>query len=245
MNKIIINANGYSLKGRFYGFVDKINPRPALIFFCGWNPGSISWTFSDIYAVICSRKSNFICLTVALRGMGSKGDINVLTRSDFLDDVISAYDFLASHESVDKERISVIGESFGAYMACLLSAKRHLNNLILRVPTDFPNEGFSEMPQKKFVGALSMDWKSQKHQPNESFALEAVHNFENNIFIIASENDKIVPYQTTKNYLASISDSKKVEYILMKNAGHALINPLKQYEFIKILFGIINKYEVK
>ena len=242
MKSIKINANGYSLKGRLYGFVDKSKPRPALIFFSGWNPGSISWTFSDIYAGLCSRKFNFICLTVALRGMGSNGDINILTRSDFLDDVISTYDFLASYEGVDKEKISVVGESFGAYMVCLLSAKRPLMNLILRVPTDFPNEGFAETPQKRFVGNLSRDWKLQKHQSSESFALEAIHNFENNVFIIASENDKIVPRQTTENYLAAIYDSKKVRYVLMKNTGHALINPLKQYEFIKLLFGIINEH---
>ncbi len=68
-----------------------------------------------------------------------------------------------------------MGESFGAYMSCLLSAKRPLENLILRVPTDFPNQGFTEVPQKEVVGILIRDWKLEKHEPTEFFALEAVH----------------------------------------------------------------------
>lgn len=241
MNKIEINAGNYSLKGRLYGLTDKSSSRPVLIFFCGWNPGRIAWTFSDIYARFCARKFNFICLTAALRGMGSKGDINRLTRSDFLEDAALVYDFMADYEGVDKERISVVGESFGAYMACLLSSKRPVKNLILRVPTDFPDAGFSETPQKKIVGTLSRDWKMQKHLPEESLALSAVRKFMNNIFIIASENDRIVPRQTIENYLAAVSDPKRAGYFLMKNTGHALISPLKQYGFLKILFEIVNK----
>lgn len=241
MKKIEVNADNYSLKGRLYGLTEKSNPRPVLIFFCGWNPGGIAWTFSDIYARLCARKFHFICLTAALRGMGSKGDINRLTRSDFLEDVTLVYDFIANYEGVDKESISMVGESFGAYMACLLSSKRPVKNLILRVPTDFPRAGFSETPQKNIAGNLSRDWKMQKHLPEESFALNAVQKFMNHIFIIASENDKLVPHQTIENYLAAVSDPKRVEYFLMKNTGHALINPLKQYNFLKILFGIINK----
>ena len=241
MKKIEINAGNYSLKGRLYGLTDKSSSRPVLIFFGGWNPGRIAWTFSDIYAGLCARKFNFICLTAALRGMGSKGDINMLTRSDFLDDVALVYDFIADHEGVDKERISVVGESFGAYMACLLSSKRSVKNLILRVPTDFPDVGFSETPQKNIAGNLSRDWKMQKHLPEESLALNAVQKFMNNIFIIASENDEFVPHQTIESYLAAASDPKRVEYHLMKNTGHALINPLKQYDFLKLLFEIVHK----
>ena len=173
--------------------------------------------------------------------MGSPGDINILTRSDFLDDVVTVYDFIAAQEGVIKERISVVGESFGSYMSCLLSAKRPVQNLILRVPSDYPNEGFSETPQIKFAVSLSRDWKLKKHIPQDSFALEAIHNFKNNVFIIASENDSIVPRQTIENYLTAVSDSKKVEYHLMKNTGHALTNPLKLYKFITILSKLINK----
>ncbi|HWQ79714.1 MAG TPA: alpha/beta hydrolase [Anaerovoracaceae bacterium] len=239
MKAIQINEGTYPLKGRLYGSIDKSSPRPALIFLSGWNPSRISWTFMDIYAGLCAKKFGIVCVTAALRGMGSEGNIDTLTRSDFLDDVTSIFDYTTHIEGVDKERISFCGESFGAYLACLLSSKRPVKNLILRVPTDFPDAGFFEKPQKDIVGRLSIDWKLQKHLPDESFALHAVQVFKNNIFIIASENDAFVPQQTIENYLEAAVNSRKTEYFLMKNMGHALINPIKQYEFVRILFEII------
>ena len=239
MKSVIIKANGYSLKGRIYGTLKKAEEHPALLFFSGWNPSSISWTTSDFYAWRCSKQFDIICLTAALRGMGSKGNINQVTRSDFLNDVIAVYDFIACHEGVDKARISIVGESFGAYLACLLSAKRPVENLILRVPTDFPGEGFSDIPQIHFVGIKSKEWKLQKHAPEESPALEAIHNFKNKIVIIASEKDAIVPQQTIDNYIASSSNPEEVKYYLMKNTGHALTNPLKLLKFNKILLDTI------
>lgn len=241
MESIEIEADDYSLKGKLYGSAHKNNPRPALIFLSGWHSASVSKTTCDIYAERCARKFDIICLTVALRGMGSEGDMNVLTRSDFLDDVLTAYDFMESHEGVDEEGITVVGESFGAYMACLLSAKRPVYDLILRVPTDFPNEGFEDIPQKQVAAVLSRDWNLQEHSPEESFALEAVHGFKNKIFIVASQNDEIVSRQTTENYLNAVPDLEKMEYTLMKNTGHVLVSPLKLRKFIGILFGIVER----
>jgi dienelactone hydrolase len=92
-----------------------------------------------------------------------------------------------------------------------------------------------------FTANLSRDWKMKKHSPQDSFSLDAIHNFNNNIFLIASENDSLVPPQTIENYLAAASNSQKVEYYLMKNTGHALTNPFRLYEFITIIFKIISK----
>jgi uncharacterized protein len=241
MKKIKIKTAKYTLNARLYGRFDMSIPCPVLIFFSGWNPGHFSWTPSDIYARLCSFRFKCVCITVGFRGMGSLGDINALSRADFLDDAMSVYDFMAEKEGVNKEKISVVGESFGSYISCLLSARRSIRNLVLRVPTDFPNEGFSDIPQIRLAGDLSREWKLTEHQFQESSALEAVHNFKGNIFLIASENDSFVPSQTIKNYMQAVSDSKKIEYLLMKNTGHSILNPIKMCKFIAILFRIIKK----
>lgn len=240
--KVLIETNQFALNARMYGSSDANALRPALIFFTGWNPGNVSWTFSDIYARLCAWKFNYTCITVGFRGMGSAGDINMLTRSDFLDDAMAVYDFMTNQKGIDKERISIIAESFGSYIACILSSKRAVRNLVLRVPSDFPNEGFSDAPQVKFAGNLSLEWKTMKHLPHEDFALNALHQFRKKVYVIGSEDDELIPFQTTENYL-NAADPENLEYHLMKKTGHALINPLKVYSFIKILLKIVGRPE--
>jgi uncharacterized protein len=239
MNKVFIKTGTHQLTARLYGKADKQRLRPAYIFFSGWNPTSIPWTFVDFQAALCARKNNCICVTVFLRGMGSAGDINKLTRADFLDDALAFYDFVAAYDGVDSQAISVVGESFGSYIACLLSTKRPVQNLILRVPTDFSNDGFANTPQIRVAGNLSKDWKLQKHQSTESMALAAVNAFRGKVFLVASENDAFVPLQTINNYVAA-ANPENFHYFLMKHASHGLISPLRQYQFFTILSKIIS-----
>jgi hypothetical protein len=174
----------------------------------------------DLFAGLVSKKLNCICLTSLFRGMGSEGDINKLTRGDFLKDAAAVYDYLVSLGGVDKSDITLVGESFGSYMAAILASIRPVMTLILRVPTDFPEKGFSETPQIQFAGMNSIDWKRQQHAPEESPALQAARDFKGGIHIIASENDTIVPLVTTQNYLSASAGNKNMGYTLMKNTGH-------------------------
>jgi len=233
---IEIDAKNYKLKGRLYVPKSIDNTKPKLLFLSGWNPGNQPITTSDYFAGYLMKKAGYVCLTVALRGNGSNGDINILTRNDFLNDVIAAYDYLLTNEPVNLKKICVIGESFGSYMASILSREREIENLILRVPTDFPNEGFYDKPHINYAGFASIEWKRQVHSYEESFALQAIHNFNRKILIIASENDKIVPMQTTKNYLNAANKSINVEHKVQKNTGHAIMNPVKFIEFRNIIF---------
>jgi len=230
---ILMQNMDYKLKARMYGESDKQKTKPAIIFLSGWNPGKLSWTTSDFYAGFISKRMNFICLTVALRGMGSDGNINNLKRSDFLNDSIMAYDFLSGIEGVDKSQINLVGESFGGYLACILTSKRLVKKLTLRVPTDFPDKGFADTPQIKFAGLLTQEWKMQKHLYSDSYALDALHNYKGNILIVSSEKDEFIPLQTIENYLCAAKDPLKIEYQVMKGAGHALLNPFRQWKYLK------------
>jgi esterase/lipase len=231
---VLIPGDGYTLKGRVYGNVHAGHPKPAILFLNGWNPGLQSWALNDIHAHYCASKLDILCITIALRGMGSAGNIKTLTRADFLNDVITGYDYLREMEGVDQSRISVAGESFGAYMACILSTKRAVRSIALRVPTDFPNEGFDNTPQVEFAGIFSQEWKMQDHHFSESRALQGLHDFQGNILLVASERDEFVPYQTTKNYLNAITEAATLKYYLMRGVGHVLLNPIQLYKFTRM-----------
>jgi len=231
---IVVQGDGYQMKGRIYRKADTDHLRPAVLFLNGWNPSNFSWTTSDIHASYCARKLNIVCMTLAFRGMGSTGNIKTLTRADFLKDAIAGYDCLITSEGVDRARISIAGESFGAYIACILSTRRAVKSIALRVPTDFPNEGFENTPQEKLAGLLSREWKMEAHHFSESRALQGFHDFQGEILLVASERDEFVPYQTTQNYLRAVNEAAMMEYIMMKATGHALINPTKLYRFMKL-----------
>lgn len=235
-NKVVIPTQDYQLHGRLYSGVTGDTSRPAALFFSGWNAGG-GWTTNDLFAAHCARKFGIICLTVYLRGMGSPGNIQVLTRADFLADAEATYDYLAVQPGVDRTSISVVGESFGAYLGCVLSRRRLVRALALRVPTDFPAEGFSDRPQVEFVGSRSLDWKSRSHHFAESPALCALHEFGGNVLLVASGRDKIVPMKTTENYVAAMREAGRLEFCIMSGAGHALLNPFHQRKYLKWLTG--------
>ena len=231
---VIVQGNSYQLRARLYG---KNKPKnvPAAIFFNGWSPGRTPWTPLHHIASNLARYSHMQCLVVALRGMGSQGDINALTRQDFLDDAIAAFDFLKGLGAGSSGGIYAFGESFGSYLACLLAARRPVAGLSLRVPSDFPGQGFADVPQVRLVGSLTHDWKSTAHLPADSPALQAVHEFRGPIQIISSERDQVVPPRTIQNYMEAVSDAKQLNSYEMKNLGHALMNPFKIREYYLLL----------
>lgn len=239
--RTVVQADGYMLNARVYGGAHPGDLVPGILFLSGWNPGGAGWTPSDIYAGLSAKRFGCVCMTAYLRGMGSLGDITVLTRADFLNDVTAAYDHLAGLEGVDPDRISLVGESLGSYLACVVSALRPVRALALRVPTDFPDAGFADTPHVNIAGMKALEWKTREHAHSESRALDAFHSFSGEILLIASERDTFVPMQTTQNYLSSALDPDKLEYRLMQRAEHGL-SPLRQMEFIGVLFDWMGRH---
>ena len=159
-----------------------------------------------------------------MRGHGeSEGNINTTTTKEFLDDVIAAYDYLVKVEGVDTENISVVGSSYGGYLSSILTSKRKVKNLALRVPADYANETFniSKMGNAGENPEV-FKWRLIPKKSNETFALQALHEFDGNMLIIESEKDDIVPHQIIQNYLDAIKDRNKLVHIVMKNAPHSI-----------------------
>jgi len=211
---------------------EKLQQRnPAILFIHGWRSNQQS---ALEYAETLAQKG-CICMTFDLRGHGSsEGNIDLLTRQDFLDDVLTAYDSLLAAVGVDPDHISVIGSSFGGYLAALLTTRRNVNYVALRVPADYPNEGF-EQPQVLFSDAKSNAWRMQEHQPHESFALNALLTFSGNVLIVESGKDDQIPHQTIVNYTNALRDKGRLTSILMKEAGHRLQDHQLRAEYQQIL----------
>ncbi|MBI2623824.1 MAG: alpha/beta fold hydrolase [Candidatus Liptonbacteria bacterium] len=179
----------------------------------------------------------FICLAFDRRGHGkSPGNFAELSRKDFLEDCIAAYDFLAKQEGVDKENISVVGPSFGSYLAALLTKEREVSRLVLRVPADYPDEGFETPNVEIFEKSEGPEWWIKAKEWKETVALRALHEFRGPILLIESEKDDVIPHQTVENYKNAVEEEGQLTYVLMKDAPHSLRErPDLQREFEKIV----------
>lgn len=235
MNNFSFNNDNLKLGGTLFYPSDKKEKYPAILFIHGLT-GEREKSFQYARAL---ADLGFVCMLLDLRGHGtSEGDINTFSSKDFLSDVVVSYDYFLGVENIDRENISVVGNSFGGYLAVLLSTKRKIKNLALRVPANYPDETFNS-PTMLSGGDNPdvMKWRKEPKQPTESYALKALHKFEGNILIIESEKDDRVPHQTILNYTNAVKDKSRLTYILMKDAPHSMGEGKFRDEVVRILVG--------
>ena len=207
-----------------------LNTNPAVLFLHGWK--SRQQTESH-YAQILA-KYGYITMTYDMRGHGdSEGIQEEMTRKDFLIDALHAYDFLTHVKGVDPRNISIAGSSMGSYIAALITEKRPVKNLVLRVPANYPDERFDTQTLSEYTkSSIRVSWRNTPLSYAESRPLNAVHRFHGHILLVESELDKLVPHQTIENYMQAVANHNQLTHILMKGAEHSIsrdINRVDEY----------------
>ncbi|NNM83916.1 alpha/beta fold hydrolase [Candidatus Parcubacteria bacterium] len=236
MQEVQISTTNGTLSGNFFPAPAATeNQHAAALLIHGWKSGQ-DRMFDT--AEMLSKKSGIQCLTFDLRGHGeSPGVIDQLSRKNFLDDVLAAYDFLIKQPNVNPNKIGVLGSSFGAYLASLLSARRKIAWMVLRAPADYSD---GDLAQPKMLGGDETtvnEWRMQPKNWNATEALRAVHSFKGKILIVESENDDLVPHQTVQNYVDAVSEKRDMQYALMEGAPHSLSKfPDLKKQFNEIVF---------
>lgn len=240
MKQVEFLVDNQKLKGTLF-FPQNIKPKnPSVLFIQGWTgEKERSYQYAEALA-----KLGFICFLPDLRGHGeSEGDKTVLTNKDFLADVVAAYDFFLKIGGVDAQNISAIGSSFGGFLVALLSSKRDLASLVLRVPADYSNEVFNS-PKAISNGNEPgvMEWRAQHKKPRDTYALTAINNFQNRVLIIESELDDRIPHATIENYINAVKNKSKLTHVVIKNAPHSIKEGPFRNEVEKILKEWFKKF---
>lgn len=221
MQQISFMVDGQKLNGNLFYPENPKEKNPAILFIHGWTS---EMKRSYEYAEALSELG-YICMLFDMRGHGiSEGNIDEQTRQDFINDILAAYDYLIKCEKVDEENVSAVGSSFGGYLVALLSSKRNLRNIVLRVPANYPDEGLNEK-QILFSGDNNPEilrFRFLAMDKTRTFSLNALSEFSGNILIIESEKDNLVPHQTVENYVNAAKDKSKLRHILMKDAPHSI-----------------------
>ena len=220
MRKIEFIVDNNKLQGTVISPQKLLGKNPAILFVHGWTSHKKrSYQYAEGLA-----KLGYLSLLFDMRGHGeSEGDINKALIKEFLDDVLAAFDYLSKLEGVDKDDISVVGSSFGSYLGALLTTKRKVKSLSLRVPADYRDEDFnkSKMQRSGSENPEIVAWRAKPKKPDETYALKAINDFNGKVLIIESELDDVVPHQTIQNYIDAVKDKRNLTHIVMKNAPHS------------------------
>lgn len=204
------------LGGTLYRSPEGSSRRKGVIFIHGWRSNQQS----PVDYAMRLAEQGYNGLAFDLRGHNkSEGDFASLSRQDFLEDSIAAYDFL--HKKCEIDETYAIGSSFGAYLACLLTLERSIAGLVLRVPASYPDEGFDKA-QKTVSDAIDKyGWRARKEPLADTRAHRALRSFAGRVLVVASGKDEIIH----PNIVASYNDAVSLEelsYVVMENAPHAI-----------------------
>jgi uncharacterized protein len=231
MSTVSFLCHGDRISGNF--FTSTKATGVAFLLIQGWM-GS-----QNIAAAQSLADLGFTSMSYDMRGNGSsEGDLEKLFREDFISDAVVAYDYLARQVD-ERTAIGVVGSSFGAYTALLLSKQRPVVCLSLRVPANYPDEEGFESPQlAQMIDSRDfVEWRTKQLNYSENRALTALHAFNGKVQIVESGADEAVSHQTVKNYVDSVQNVGQLEYVVMKDAPHSLRNEVLSAKYVNLLSG--------
>jgi esterase/lipase len=180
-------------------------------------------------------KLGYICLAFNLRGHGdSSGDINAVTLADNLKDAISAYDFLASQNRVNKKAIHVVGSSYGGYLTAMLSSKRKPKSLVLRAPAIYKDSDLNSAKSSTSVINLLEGYKTRELDSHSNKALRALSKFNGKILLIECGKDERIPHKVIESIIMT-SKKNALTHEIIRGADHRFSKRIWELRFRKIL----------
>lgn len=217
--EVEVESGGRRLSGRLFYPEQPRERNPAIVFLQGWR------SIKDRNFEVAHRlaANSIFCLAIDLSGHGqTEGDPATFSRKDFQDDATAAYDFLAGQNGVDPEHISVVGTSFGGYLAVLLSRERRVHSLVLRAPADYPDKGFTEPRLQRSDESDLREWRKSVRDSQSSESLRRIRDFTGSILVVESGSDDVVPRETVQSYINAAPNPDEVAHIILENAPHSL-----------------------
>ena len=204
---------------------------PGVLFVHGWG-GSQERDLvraREIAALGC------VCLTFDLRGHArNEAGRKTVTRADNLADALAAFDTLAAQPGVDRDAIAVVGSSYGAYLASLLTTLRPVRWLSLRVPALYRDSDW-DRPKARLDRADLARYRSLPLTPDDNRALAAAAAFRGDVLLVESEHDTLVPHATLVSWMGAFRRARSLTYRVVTGADHALSEEAHRRDYTCLL----------
>lgn len=227
---LTITVDGEQIAGTFLSPESKV---PGVLFAHGWG-GSQE---SDLIRAKGVAGLGCVCLTVDLRGHGGTiAQQATVNREQNLSDLVAAYDRLAMHPAIDTSAIAVMGNSYGAYLATILTTLRPVRWLSLTVPALYRDEDWSQ-PKARLDREDLARYRRSRVSPAENRALSACSQFEGDVLLIEAEHDDLVPHQTVMSYRGAFDKAHSLTHRVVDGADHGMTGDICQQAYTSILVG--------
>ena len=194
-----------------------LNPgkEKALIYF-GGNAENVAYNIDDFETLFADRTVYLI----NYRGYG--GSSGSPHEEGFYSDALFAYDhFMKQHTA-----LCVMGRSVGAAVATYLASERDVDKLILVTPFDSAvNVG------KKIYWLFPMGHILKEKLDSAGRAV----NITADTLVIAAANDRIIPYEHTRNLVQAFTKTE-VEVATLDDTGHNTVHLHPDYKKIIAAF---------
>lgn len=205
---------------------------PGVLFVHGWG-GSQD---QDLGRARTAVELGCVCLTFDLRGHShTEADRATVTRDDNLDDLLAAYDLFAGESNVDPSHIAVVGYSYGAYLAAILTSLRPVRWLGMLAPALYKDEGW-ELPKRLLNEDPGLvEFRHGRVPPAQSRALRACAAFTGDALVVELEKDERISSQVIKNYVSAFTRPHSLTSRVVRGADHALSTKECQAAYTSIL----------
>jgi len=192
MKNLVIDCVGYSIDADLYeGGDDKV-----LLVLHGWNSNKKSQEELTSYLVDETGTSALV-IEYSGHGKSSLDAMEVRPAQHFLE-VIAAFDWIK--EEYPNAEVSVMGTSYGGYMAVQLTKYRDFKNLILRVPAIYTPRDFYSL-NKDIDRQHERRYREDKDFLNSHPLLARASKFQGRALVVWHELDEYVPKETTDKYI--------------------------------------------
>ena len=208
---------------------------PGIVMFHGFtgNKSEAHRLFVHVARALCD--SGFTVLRFDFRGSGdSDGEFDDITVPGEVSDAEKALTFLANQESVDKERIGVIGLSMGGRVAAILASRdRRVRFAVLYSAALGPlRERFlSEIAEATLqkldsgeVIKISEGWYLKKaffDSIDDHVPLDVMGNIEVPVLLVHSDTDQVVPMDDSRKGYETVQNlNDKNEFYTVKGGDH-------------------------
>lgn len=175
-------------------------------------------------------ENGIIGLAFDFRGCGeSDGDFGNQTHRMGIEDGEAAVNFLLE-QNIDRNRVGILGTSFGGYIAgMLLNKYDFICSVILRVPASYSDKTLdttvTASQEKNFFG--------KKENWADSSSFTGLKNFKGDLLVIQSENDKLILPEAVRKYYEIAGSVKNRRYYIQKGAGHSFQDDSKGLAFFQ------------